>query len=186
MNATKGAPEPLCFKASRVGAGRPLRDRPYPPLANRACTFPRTRLSPSPGYSCTRFRGSISTPHFSFRTFSQAPLACFLPNSAGFASVTWVYPAVGTPEGSAPAITAVRRVIPCLRNHVGITPCLGHPAFSAELRCSVLQVFRSSLFPRNEGLPEELDRGKEMQNPSIFWSSVSAIFRWRPQGGQRD
>jgi len=25
-----------------------------------------------------------------------------------------------------------------------------------------------------------------MQNPSLFWSSVSAIFRWRPQVGQRD
>ena len=56
--------------------------------AHRACTFPRTRLSPSPGYSCTRFRGSISTPHFSFRTFSQAPLVCFLPNRDGFTTVT--------------------------------------------------------------------------------------------------
>jgi hypothetical protein len=78
---------------------------------------------------------------------------------------------------SAPAITAVRRVIPCLRHHAGIAPCLGHPAFSAEMRSSVLQVFRSSLFPRNEGLPEELDRGAEMTYPFIFWSSVSVIFR---------
>jgi hypothetical protein len=67
-----------------------------------------------------------------------------------------------------------------------VLPCLDDPAFSAELRCSVLQVFHSSLFPRSEGLPEELDRGGEMQNHSIFWSSVSAIFRWRPQRGQRD
>jgi len=50
----------------------------------------------------------------------------------------------------------------------------------------VLQVLRSSLFPRREGLPEELDRGEEMQCHPIFWSSVSVIFRWRPQKGQRD
>jgi hypothetical protein len=50
----------------------------------------------------------------------------------------------------------------------------------------VLQVFRSSLIPRSEGLPEELERGKEMQNPSLFWSSVSAILGFRPQVGQRD
>ena len=54
---------PICC---RVEAGCPSLDHPYPPLTNRACTFPRTRLSPSPGYSCTRFRDSISTPHFSF------------------------------------------------------------------------------------------------------------------------
>jgi hypothetical protein len=64
--------------------------------------------------------------------------------------------------------------------------CLGHPAFSAGRRSRVLQVFRLSLFPRSEGLPEELDRGEEMPYRSIFWSSVSAIFRWRPQTGQRD
>ena len=67
-----------------------------------------------------------------------------------------------------------------------VLPCLDDPAFSAEMRSSVLQVFRSPLFPRKEGLPEELDRGEEMQYPPIFWSSVSAIFRCRPQGGQRD
>jgi len=38
----------------------------------------------------------------------------------------------------------------------------------------------------SEGLPEELDKVTEMQCRFIFWSSVSAIFRWRPQGGQRD
>jgi hypothetical protein len=50
----------------------------------------------------------------------------------------------------------------------------------------VLQVFRSSLFPRKKGLPEELDRGAEIQYCPIFWSSVSVIFRWRPQVSQRD
>jgi hypothetical protein len=50
----------------------------------------------------------------------------------------------------------------------------------------VLQVFRLSLFTRFEGLLEELDRGEEMPDRSLFWSSVSAIFRWRPQEGQRD
>lgn len=50
----------------------------------------------------------------------------------------------------------------------------------------MLQVFRSSRFPRTEGLPEELDREAETTYLSIFWSSVSVIFRWRPQKGQRD
>ncbi|GAC1306146.1 MAG: hypothetical protein NVSMB27_44640 [Ktedonobacteraceae bacterium] len=50
----------------------------------------------------------------------------------------------------------------------------------------MLQVFRSSLFSRKESLPEGLDRGAEIQYFPIFWSSVSAIFRWRPQTGQRD
>ncbi len=54
------------------------------------------------------------------------------------------------------------------------------------MRSGVLQVFRSSLFPRKEGLPEELEREAEMQYPPLLWSSVSAIFRWRPQVGQRD
>ncbi len=44
-----------------------------------------------------------------------------------------------------------------------VSPCLDDPAFSVESRYSVLQVFRSSLFPRREGLPEKLDRGVEMQ-----------------------
>ncbi len=68
----------------------------------------------------------------------------------------------------------------------GWVPCLGDPAFSAETRCSVLQVFRSSLFLRSKGLPEELDRAIEMLYRPIFWSSVSVIFRWRPQVSQRD
>ena len=50
----------------------------------------------------------------------------------------------------------------------------------------MLQVFRSSLFLRREGLPEELDRAAEMHCHPLFWSSVSVIFRWRPQQGQRD
>ncbi len=74
------------------------------------------------------------------------------------------------------------------------SPCLSEVILSYDrkvsaslgARSSVLQVFRSSLFPRNEGLPEELDREGEMHHLPIFWSSVSAIFRWRPQGGQRD
>jgi hypothetical protein len=49
------------------------------------------------------------------------------------------------------------------------------------MRGSVLQVFRSSLFSRRESLPEELDRGAEITYFPIFWSSVSVIFRWRPQ-----
>ncbi len=67
-----------------------------------------------------------------------------------------------------------------------VSPCLDDPAFSVESRCSVLQVFRSSLFLRREGLPEALDKVTEMPCRFIFWSSVSAIFPWRPQGGQRD
>ncbi len=67
-----------------------------------------------------------------------------------------------------------------------VSPCLDDPAFSVESRYSVLQVFRSSLFPRREGLPEELDREAEMHHLPIFWSSVSVTFRWRPQVGQRN
>ncbi len=67
-----------------------------------------------------------------------------------------------------------------------VLPCLDDPAFSAEMRCSVLQVFRSSLFSRRESLPEELDRGAEITYFPIFWSSVSVIFRWRPQVSQKD
>src|SRR5438105_13692240 len=33
---------------------------------------------------------------------------------------------------SSEAITAVRRVIPCLRHHAGIAPCLGYPVVSAD------------------------------------------------------
>jgi hypothetical protein len=54
------------------------------------------------------------------------------------------------------------------------------------MRCSVLQVFRSSLFPRRKGLPGELDRAGEIQYRPISWTSVSVIFRWRPQKDQRD
>ena len=50
----------------------------------------------------------------------------------------------------------------------------------------MLQVFHSSLSTRLEGLPEELERGREMPSHSLFWSRVSAIFRRRLQGGQRD
>src|SRR5207244_9299384 len=114
----------------------------------------------------------------------------FLPGRSGFKDVTAFYPSVGT-------TCALRRssLRTPLQLHVEsydasvplqVSPCVGHPAFSAETRSSVLQVFRSSLFPRNEGLPEELDREGEMHHLPIFWSSVSAIFRWRPQGGQRD
>src|SRR6266516_6567330 len=80
----------------RVGAGRPLLGRPYPPLTNRACDFsPHTAL-PFPWI----LRYSVSGQHQHTPLFlslsSQVPLACFLPNRAGFASVTWVYPSVGT------------------------------------------------------------------------------------------
>jgi hypothetical protein len=67
-----------------------------------------------------------------------------------------------------------------------VLPCLDDPAFSAALRCSVLQVFRSSLFPRKEGLPEELDREVEMPYHPLFWSSVSVLLGFRPPQGQRD
>jgi len=43
----------------------------------------------------------------------------------------------------------------------------------------VLQVFRSSLFPRREGLPEELDREAEMPYPlssgPAFQSSFAGV-----------
>jgi hypothetical protein len=48
-----------------------------------------------------------------------------------------------------------------------VSPCVGHPAFSAEKRCSVLQVFRLSLFLRREGLPEELERRAEIWTEPI-------------------
>ncbi len=67
-----------------------------------------------------------------------------------------------------------------------VFPCLDDPAFSAETRCSVLQVFRSSLFPRREGLPEELDRGAEMQcHPYLLvqrFSHLSLASANRPEG----
>ncbi len=75
-----------------VGAGRPLRDRPYPPLTNRACTFPRTRLSPSPGYFLTQFSGQHPHTPLSFSAFSQVPLAHFPPDRFGFTCVTTAYP----------------------------------------------------------------------------------------------
>ncbi len=50
----------------------------------------------------------------------------------------------------------------------------------------MLQVFRSSLFPRREGLPEELDRGGEMQYlPYLLvqrFSHLSLASAKRPEG----
>jgi len=170
----------------RVGADRPLRDHPYPPLANRACTFPRTRLSPSPGYWCEWFRGSISTPHFPVRTFSQAPLACFLPNSTGFASVPWVSPAVGTHNR-----VCTSHYSRTLRNTMPPSPCRDDSLFRgsrlfSRRRSGVLQVSVRPYSPRSKGLPEELERAAEIHSRPIFWSSVSVIFRWRPPPGQRN
>ena len=106
----------------RVGAGRPLRDRPYPPLANRACTFPRTRLSPSPGYSLTQFSGQHQHIPLSFSAFSQVPLAHFPPDRIGFTCVITAYPSCRyCSMQSAQAITAVRWVILSLRHHAGVT-----------------------------------------------------------------
>src|SRR5512142_1768207 len=84
-------------RKSRVGTGRPLLDRPCPPLANRACTFRRTRLSPSPGDLSTRFSGQLQHTPLTLPAFSQVPLAHFLPHMAGFEAVTCSYPHVGTP-----------------------------------------------------------------------------------------
>jgi hypothetical protein len=67
-----------------------------------------------------------------------------------------------------------------------VSPCLDDPAFSAEVRCSVLQVFRSSLFPRREGLPEELDRGGRDAIPPYLlvqrFSHLSLASATRPEG----
>lgn len=87
---------------------------------------------------------------------------------------------------SAPAIAAGRRGRPCLRHHAGIASCGGDPACSADTRCRVLQVFRSSLVLRRDGLPEAVETVTEMPCRLLFWSSVSAIVRWRPHRGQRD
>src|SRR6266513_5495201 len=80
----------------RVGAGRPLLGRPYPPLTNQCLHVSAHTALPFAWI----LRYSVSgqhqhTPLF-LSLFSQVPLACFLPNRAGFASVTWVYPSVGT------------------------------------------------------------------------------------------
>lgn len=45
---------------------------------------------------------------------------------------------------SAEPITGPPRVLRKFRTHAGIAPCLGHPAFSAEVRSDVLQASRSS------------------------------------------
>jgi hypothetical protein len=45
---------------------------------------------------------------------------------------------------SAEPITGPPRVLRKIRTHAGIAPCLGHPAFSAEVRCDVLQASRLS------------------------------------------
>ncbi len=100
MNATKDGLEPPHLIGSRVGAGRPLVDRPYPPLRTSACTFPRTRLSPSPGYWLNQLSGQHQHIPHSFSAFSQVPLVCFLPNRDGFTTVACAYPSVGT----APAV----------------------------------------------------------------------------------
>ena len=45
---------------------------------------------------------------------------------------------------SAEPITGPLWVLRKFRTHAGIAPCLEHPAFSAEVRCDVLQASRSS------------------------------------------
>jgi hypothetical protein len=118
---------------------------------NRACTFPRTRLSPSPGYWLTQLPGQHQHIPLSFSVFSQVPLAHFPPDRTGFTCVTTSLSLLSVPlRRSAQAITAIRWVLLSLRHHAGMTPCLDDPAFSAETRCGVLQVFRSSLFPPSE------------------------------------
>jgi hypothetical protein len=86
----------VAHSSRRVGAGRPLLGRPYPLSRTRTCTFQRIRLSPSPGYSGTQVSGQHQHTPLFLPFFSQVPLACFLPDRAGFASVTWVYPSAGT------------------------------------------------------------------------------------------
>ena len=53
-------------------------------------------------------RGTVSAHPLLLFSVLQAPLAHFLPHMVGFKLVTRSYPHVGTPKGSAQAITAVR------------------------------------------------------------------------------
>src|SRR6266700_6654437 len=68
----------------------------HPPLSyvHRA-VHTRTVLRHGTPVSMLMCRCSRHRPLF-LSLFSQVPLACFLPDRAGFASVTWVYPSVGT------------------------------------------------------------------------------------------
>src|SRR6266481_3806355 len=106
-----------CKHGSREGGTcDPARDRTYPPLANRACTFQRTRLSPEQEVIVLWFRHSYLR----------------------------LSPMLGPPRRSASAITAAHWVLLGLRTHAGLATCLGHPAFPAEMRFDVLKASRSS------------------------------------------
>jgi hypothetical protein len=106
----------------RVGSGRPSWGRPTPSLANRACDLsPHTALTFAWILVYSVSGQHQHTPLF-LSLFSQTPLACFLPNRAGFATVTCGLSDLSVPlERSARAITAVRRVLSSLLHHAGMT-----------------------------------------------------------------
>ena len=183
-----GSTEQACgvipTKCSKVGTGCPFyRVTRIPPSEPVRAVSSCIRLSTYSWLLQSAVAVSISTTTAVFETSYAVALP---PGQVRFhADYSALIPLSVPLKRSAEPITGLHRVIQQLRCHAGMS-CLGNPAFSAERRSSVLQVFRSSLFPRKEGLPEELDREAEMQCSSIFWSSVSAIVRWRPQGGQKD
>ena len=83
-------------------------------------------------------------------------------------------------QRSAQAITAVRWVLLGLRRHAGVTLFRRSRIYS-RMSFSVLQDPRSSVCSSwSKSMPEWLDRAAAPRYCPTLWSSVSAIFRWRP------
>ena len=87
---------PARYGLGRVGAGRPLLGRTYPPLRTCTCRMSRhTALTFTWILSYSVLGTASAHPTFLFGVL-QAPLAPFLPGRSGFKDVTAFYPSVGT------------------------------------------------------------------------------------------
>jgi hypothetical protein len=146
-------------------------------LMGRSCSFPSMR------HICTRggrslCRAGAGRPFPPLRTVHAVRIRTtrfpMLPGSPLLPPFSCRSPCGCFTRGSTRPTAGSCCVGGKVRPHAGRPPGVGDPAGSAVPRGRVLQVFRSSLSPQSNGLPEAVERGREDR-----WFSL-LVPRFRP------